>query len=285
MNDQVLRLLSSKVTDIDFRRDLRQHLRASPYLTQAKVGWLDEAIARGFGYKSHAALLQSTDSDVSEISDAGFRDRMVEFGYVAPGNLFRKTVLQLINPGETSVQSFPLPVVLDAEQLEWLEDVMMQPSNLLVCGSDPDANSSMLVELVHRMEMHPYFDIGYALAVEKAGRGGWFHDADVLTMPLPENSDRQKDLFKHVLRLPGYRCIIDGITPATLDYSRGHLITGISCFVSMAMQDRDQGIDAAIDHFMQGMCTDRAPMYLSSVVHVEVVDGAVRIVDSRQRLI
>lgn len=285
MVDQTLRLLSSKITDIDFRRDLRQQLRASPYLTHAKVGWLDEAIARGFGYKSHAALLQSTDRDVREISDAGFRDRMVEFGYVVPGNLFRKTVLQLINPGETPAQSFPLPVVLDAEQLEWLEDIMMQPSNLLVYGSDPDANSSMLVELVHRMEMGPYFEIGYALAAEKAGRGGWFHDADVLTIPLPEDSERQKDLFKHILRLPGYRCIIDGITPATLEYSRGHLITGVSCFVSMATQSRVLDIDAAIDHFMQGARIDRAPMYLRSVVHVEVVDGAVRIVDSRQRLV
>lgn len=285
MNNQVLRLLSSKITDIDFRRDLRQELRASPYLAQVKLGWLDEAIARGFGYNSHAALLQSTDRDVSEISDVGFRDRMVEFGYVAPGNLFRKTVLQLIDQGESPAQSFPLPVVLDAEQREWLEDVLMQPSNLLVCGSDPEANSSMLVELVHRMEMDPYFEIGYALAAEKAGRGGWFHDADVLTMPLPEDSDRQKDLFKHILRLPGYRCIIDGITPATLDYSRGHLITGVSCFVSMATQNRDQDINAAVDLFMQGLRTDRAPMYLRSVVHVEVVDSAVRIVDSRQRLI
>lgn len=285
MNDQVLRLLSSKITDIDFRRDLRQQLRASPYLAQAKVGWLDEAIARGFGYKSHAALLQSTDRDVSEISDAGFRDRMVEFGCVAPGNLFRKTVLQLINPGEAPANSFPLPVVLDAEQLEWLEDILMQPSNLLVCGSDPEANSSMLVELVHRMVMEPFFEIGYALAAEKAGRGGWFHDADVLTMPLPEDVDRQKDLFKHILRLPGYRCIIDGITPATLDYSRDHLITGVSCFVSMASQRRDQDISAAVDLFMQGLRSDRAPMYLHSVVHVEVVDGAVRIVDSRQRLV
>ncbi|KZD00870.1 hypothetical protein [Thalassospira xiamenensis] len=51
MGDQILRLLSNKITDIDFRRDLRHQLRAAPLLEHAKLGWLDEGIARRFGFR------------------------------------------------------------------------------------------------------------------------------------------------------------------------------------------------------------------------------------------
>ncbi|WP_340151876.1 hypothetical protein [uncultured Sneathiella sp.] len=278
MNDQVLRLLSSKITDIDFRRDLRQQLRASPFLSGAKTGWLDEAIARGFGCKSHAALLESTDRDVREISDVGFRHRMIEFGLAVPENLFRQNVLKLIGCNSDASYSVPLPVSVNEAQERLLEELVMHPGNVLVCGSDPDANCAMLIELI-RLSW-PNMKPAYILAPE-GDHAEWLRGDGAFVSHLHEDEDKQRELFNHVLRIPGLRCVVDGITQATLLQTRSHMRTGISCLVSMALANRKGGIEGAIDFFMQGAKVDSLRFYLSGIVHVEPVDGAVLIIDMK----
>lgn len=282
MSDQILRLLSDKITDIDFRRDLRQRLRASPYLAQAKMGWLDEAIARGFGYRNHAALLNSANREVREISNQGFRDRLLEFGVDSDGRLFRETVLHLIegNPGVNDAA--PLPVFISEDQKYQLESVSVEHGNLLVYGSYPDANCSMLVELIRSSVKSLFGPPAYALTPDNGPHAVWITDTGVLTLNLPEDAKLQKDRFLYTLSLPGRACVINGITQATLEQSRFHMTSGIRCNVSMAIENQYQTIDDAIDLFMKGDRVGQVRRYLHSVLHVEPVDGVVRIMELRK---
>lgn len=282
MVDQVLRLLSTKITDIDFRRDLKHQLRAIPSLEHAKLGWLDEAIARGFGFRSHAALLNGANREVTEISNQGFRDRLLEFGVTAEGNLFRETVLKLIEGSPDVNDAAPLPVIISEEQKRLLESVSGERGNLLVCGSDPDANCSMLVELIRDPELSFSGPPSYALTPDHGPHAVWIADTGVLTMKLPEDAKLQKDMFLHTLRHPGIDCVINGITQATLEQTRFHMTSGIRCTVSMAIENRYQTIDDAIDLFMIGDRVGQVRRYLHSVLHVEPVDGAVRIMEMRR---
>lgn len=282
MVDQVLRLLSTKIIDIDFRRDLKHQLRAAPSLEHAKLGWLDEAIARGFGFRSHAALLNSANSEVREISNQGFHDRLLEFGVATEVNLFRETVLKLIEGSPDVNDAAPLPVIISEEQKQQLESVSMERGNLLVCGSDPDANCSMLVELIRSSTMSLFGPPAYALTPDNGQHAVWISDTDILTINLPEDAKLQKDSFLFALRHSARDCVINGITQATLEQTRFHMTSGIRCSVSMALENRYQTIDDAIDLFMKGDRVGQVRRYLHSVLHVEPVDGAVRIMDMRR---
>ncbi|MEQ8391280.1 MAG: hypothetical protein RIB30_09840 [Thalassospira sp.] len=281
MRDDTVHLLSTKITDIDFRRDLRQKLRRHPALSTAKAGWVDQAIALGFGYRNHAALLHSPDREVKEISDVGFRHRMLEFGLAIPENLFRQTVLYLIDCNSDASYSLPLPVSVNEAQERSLEELVMHPGNVLVCGSDPDANCAMLIELI-RLSW-PNMKPAYILAPE-GHHAEWLKGDDALVCHLHDDEGKQRELFNHALSIPGLRCVVDGITQATLLQTRSHMRTGISCLVSMALANRQEGIDGAIDFFMQGARVDSLRFYLSGIVHVEPVDGTVHIVNMKTQL-
>ncbi len=281
MRDHTLHLLSSKITDIEFRRDLRQKLRSLPSLAAAKVGWLDQAIAVGFGFRNHAALLHSPDRESSHISDNAFRERMLEFEITVPQNLFRETVLKLIDSNFDASCSVPLPVSMNEAQERSLEELVMHPGNVLVCGSDPDANCAMLIELIRRS--WPNMKPAYILAPE-GHHAEWLSEDGALVMHLHEDEDKQRSLFIHALRIPGLRCVVDGITQATLLQTRSHMRTGRSCLVSIALTNRQEGIDGAIDFFMQGARVDSLRFYLAGIVHVEPVNGAVRVIDMKTQL-
>ncbi|WP_377807909.1 hypothetical protein ABNQ38_14605 (plasmid) [Azospirillum sp. A29] len=87
---------SYQIRSADFLRDVKHLLR--PLIDGVKLGHLDEAVARGFGFPNRTAALDTlkTRPVTVEVNDAAFRARLAEFGGKVASGMFAWNVHEAV---------------------------------------------------------------------------------------------------------------------------------------------------------------------------------------------